>query len=62
MDGASGVTAAAPAAGQTQETGGLSAEQQQQFNVALAQAAGNLAAANFGILRSIMAQANKPPE
>lgn len=62
MDGVSGITAAAPAAGETQGSGGLTAEQQEQFTVALTQAAGNLAAANFGILRSIMAQANKPPQ
>ncbi|MEM8948513.1 MAG: hypothetical protein AAGA21_02935 [Pseudomonadota bacterium] len=62
MDGVSNVTAATSAAGGTQGGGGLSPEQQEQFNVALAQAAGNLAAANFGILRSIMAQANKPPQ
>lgn len=59
----SGLTGAAgPAAEGAQGNGGLSPEQQEQFNVALAQAAGNLAAANFGILRSIMAQANKPPQ
>lgn len=62
MDGVSGVTAAAPAAGESQGAGGLTAEQQQQFTVAVAQAAGNLAAANFGIMRSIMAQANKQPQ
>ncbi len=62
MDGASGIAATAPAAGETQATGGLTPDQQEQFNVALTQAAGNLAAANFGILRSIMAQANKPPQ
>lgn len=52
----------APAAGDTQRGGEMTAAQEQEFNVALAQAAGGLAAANFGILRSIMAQANKPPQ
>ncbi|MDH3665083.1 MAG: hypothetical protein OEU92_34560 [Alphaproteobacteria bacterium] len=64
MDGVNGVAGvnAAQTGQQQQQSGGLSAAEQEQFNVALAQAAGGLAAMNFTLLRSIMSQANKPPQ
>lgn len=64
MDGATGVSAVNPGAAgaQQQGNGGLTPAQEAEFNVALAQAAGGIAAMNFVLLRSIMSQANKPPQ